>query len=283
MALYRPVHVTFWQDPRVIEEMTPEDKLFYLYLITNPKTTQIGIYQITKKQIAFEIGYSIESVNALMDRFENHHKIIKYNPETRELAIKNWGKYNFPRAGTPIENCVKNELSKIKDMELVKLVGSKVENKKIREIFDNYINIECDELRDVNRDGGNNNNNNNNNNNHNNVTQKELMVVIEEIRKYFNLEENDIKRVANTFIATRKDINYLIEKLEYVKGNPNTRDVMGLLISALKNDYKASVNQNNTNYSIPSNKFANFDQTFMQYSEDELEAIIEKAQREKFN
>ena len=32
MAIYRPVHVTFWQDPKVIEEMTPEDKLFYLYL-----------------------------------------------------------------------------------------------------------------------------------------------------------------------------------------------------------------------------------------------------------
>ena len=123
MALYRPIHVTFWQDPRVIEEMTPEDKLFYLYLITNPKTTQVGIYQITKKQMAFEIGYSTESINALMDRFENYHKIIKYNSETRELAIKNWGKYNFPRAGTPIENCVGSELSKIKDKELIKLVG----------------------------------------------------------------------------------------------------------------------------------------------------------------
>ena len=79
MALYRPVHVTFWQDPKVLEEMTPEDKLFYLYLITNPKTTQIGIYQITKKQMSFELGYSIESINALVDRYQNqrvmHYKL----------------------------------------------------------------------------------------------------------------------------------------------------------------------------------------------------------------
>ena len=120
MALYRPVHVTFWQDAKVIEDMTPEDKLFYLYLITNPNTSQIGIYQITKKQMAFEIGYSTGSINALMDRFERHHEIIKYNTDTREIAIKNWGRYNFPRAGTPIENCVRNELSKVKDKELIK-------------------------------------------------------------------------------------------------------------------------------------------------------------------
>ncbi|WP_251551425.1 hypothetical protein [Neobacillus muris] len=75
--------------------MTPEDKYFYLYLLTNPHTTQIGIYKITKKQIAFDMGYSIETVHSLMDRFITHHKLIRYNPETGELAIKNWRKYNL--------------------------------------------------------------------------------------------------------------------------------------------------------------------------------------------
>lgn len=60
MAVYRQVHVSFWQDPKVIEEMTPEDKYFYLYLLTNPSTTQIGVYSITKKQMAFDMGYSID-------------------------------------------------------------------------------------------------------------------------------------------------------------------------------------------------------------------------------
>ena len=69
MAIYRHVHVEFWKDPKVLEELTPEDKLFFIYLLTNPNTTQIGVYKITKKQIAFELGFSIESVNVLMDRF----------------------------------------------------------------------------------------------------------------------------------------------------------------------------------------------------------------------
>ena len=44
MAMFRKVHTEFWTDPKVLEEMTPEDKYFMLYLLTNPNTTQIGIY-----------------------------------------------------------------------------------------------------------------------------------------------------------------------------------------------------------------------------------------------
>jgi hypothetical protein len=86
------VHTDFWLNPVLSEEMTPEDLYFFLYLLTNPHTTQIGIYKITKKQMAFDMGYSIESVDSLMNRFIQHHELIRYNPNTRELAIKNWGK-----------------------------------------------------------------------------------------------------------------------------------------------------------------------------------------------
>ncbi|MGH1088643.1 DnaD domain-containing protein [Bacillus mycoides] len=139
MAVYRPVQVSFWQDAKVIEEMTPEDKLFNLYLLTNPCTTQIGVYQITKKQMAFDLGYSMESVNALLDRFENHHKLVVYNPETRELAIVNWGKYNLNRGGKPIEDCVRKELEGVSDISLIHLVTPKVKNDKIRAIFEEFL------------------------------------------------------------------------------------------------------------------------------------------------
>jgi hypothetical protein len=48
-AKYRMVRTDFWKDLIVPEAMTTEDKYFYLYLLTNPNTTQIGVYQITKK------------------------------------------------------------------------------------------------------------------------------------------------------------------------------------------------------------------------------------------
>lgn len=139
MALYRQVQTSFWQDVRVLEEMTPEDKLFYMYLMTNPQTRQIGVYQITKKTMAFELGYSMESVGSLLDRFERHHKIVKYNPETREIAILNWGKYNLNKGGKPIEDCVKKELGEVKDISLVRLVAERIKNDNMRKLFHEFL------------------------------------------------------------------------------------------------------------------------------------------------
>ncbi|WP_028977234.1 hypothetical protein, partial [Sporolactobacillus terrae] len=139
MAKFRQVHVNFWTDPKVLEEMTPEDRYFYLYLLTNPFTSQIGIYQITKKQMAFDLGYSIESVNSLIDRFENHHKLIKFNTDTREIAILKWGKYNLNRAGKPILDCVEKDLGSVKDQSLISLVAKFIVNEAIRDIFLRYV------------------------------------------------------------------------------------------------------------------------------------------------
>ncbi|MCS1394144.1 DnaD domain protein [Lysinibacillus boronitolerans] len=138
MAKFRLVHTSFWNDPRVVEEMTAEDKYFFLYLLTNESTTQIGIYQITKKQIAFDLGYSPESANALLQRFIEHHKLIRYNAETREIAIKNWGKYNLVRGGKPILDCVKSELKNVKDATLIEWVGESVPNDSIRNVYESY-------------------------------------------------------------------------------------------------------------------------------------------------
>lgn len=138
MAKFRMVYTEFWTDSDMVEDFTPEDRYFFLYLLTNPNTTQIGIYEITKKQIAFDMGYSIESINSLMDRFINHHKLIRYNPETRELAIKNWGKYNLNKGGKPVIDCIKSELKKVKDISLIKYVGERVVNHDIRIVYDTY-------------------------------------------------------------------------------------------------------------------------------------------------
>lgn len=138
MAKFRQVYTEFWEDPKVQEEFTPEDRYFYLYLLTNPRTTQIGIYQITKKQISFELGYSTESINALIDRFENHHKLVHYNSVTREMAIKNWGRYNFNKAGKPVEDCVRSELSRVKDTSLIEYTKNHINNPRIIDIYDTY-------------------------------------------------------------------------------------------------------------------------------------------------
>ena len=135
MAIFRHIQTAFWKDPKIIEDMTPEDRLFFLYILTNPSTTQIGVYNITKKQMAFELGYSIEVINSLVNRFENQHNVIKYNEETREICIINWGKYNLNKGGKPIVDCVKKEVSQVKDKSLLKIIADKIEKHEIKDIF----------------------------------------------------------------------------------------------------------------------------------------------------
>ncbi|MBW8347930.1 DnaD domain protein [Bacillus sp. IITD106] len=139
MAKYRIVHTHFWDDPKVVEEMTPEDRYVFLYLLTNSHTKQIGIYTITKKQMAFDTGYSMETMNSIFERLIDKHKLVKYNPKTREIAIKNWGKYNFVRGyGKPVEDCVRSELEKVKDLELIRYVGEHIKKDKMRKIYESY-------------------------------------------------------------------------------------------------------------------------------------------------
>jgi DnaD/phage-associated family protein len=132
------VQIDFWKNPVVSEEMTPEDKYFYLYLLTNPNTTQIGIYQITKKQMAFDLGYSIESVHSLMNRFIEHHRLIHYNPVTRELAVRDWGKDNLNKGGKPVMDCIYSELKKVEDSSLIRFVLGSIQKGEIRSLFESF-------------------------------------------------------------------------------------------------------------------------------------------------
>ncbi len=153
MAKYRMVRTNFWTNPIVEEEMIPEEKYFYLYLLTNPSTTQIGIYCITIKQIAFSLGFPIDSVKLLMDRFIYHYKLIRYNPETRELAIKNWGKENHMKGGKPVMDCITKELKDVKDISLIQYVAESIDKQEIRNLYDSYcksVKSSCEEGNDQN-------------------------------------------------------------------------------------------------------------------------------------
>ena len=68
MAVFRKLNTSFWQDPLVLD-LTPEEKYFYLYLMTNTKTNQCGIYEIPKKVMEMETGYNSETIDKLIKRF----------------------------------------------------------------------------------------------------------------------------------------------------------------------------------------------------------------------
>jgi hypothetical protein len=113
---YRYVHVSFWTDPIVLE-MTPEEKFFFLYILTNPYTTQSGIYEISKKVMAFETGYNLETIEKLLERFEKKGRIL-YDHETNELYIKNWIKHNWSNSPKVIKAFIE-DLQNVKSTRIL--------------------------------------------------------------------------------------------------------------------------------------------------------------------
>lgn len=95
MAIYRNIQMTFWTDSKVVDDFTPEDRYFYLYLLTNPHTNLAGCYEISLRQMETETGYNRQSVENLLKRFAEVHKIAVYSTDTKELLLVNWSRYNW--------------------------------------------------------------------------------------------------------------------------------------------------------------------------------------------
>lgn len=98
MAYYRNISTGFWTDRKVDDDFTPEDKYFYLYLITNPHTNICGCYEIGMKQMSRETGYNDDTIKRLLNRLQNVHNVIRYDENTKEVFIINWSKYNWSKS-----------------------------------------------------------------------------------------------------------------------------------------------------------------------------------------
>lgn len=116
MAKYRQVHTTFWDDGFVID-LTPEEKYFYLYLMTNSNTTQCGIYELPYRVIEMQTGYNRDTVLKLLKRFIEYGK-IEYNEGTKEIMLLNWAKYNFINS-PQVKKCIEKELKSVKHIPFV--------------------------------------------------------------------------------------------------------------------------------------------------------------------
>ena len=133
MAIYRTILMSFWTDSKVADDFTPEDRYFYLYLFTNPHTNLCGCYEISIKQAVTETGYSKDTIENLIERFEEYHNVIRYSPTTKEILLLNWHKYNWTKS----EKFRKPLLAEI----------GRVKNKRFKEYLSKIANSEDDGYR----------------------------------------------------------------------------------------------------------------------------------------
>lgn len=117
MATYRQVYTSYWQDSFVLT-LTPEEKYFYLYLITNEKTSICGIYELSIKIAEVETGYNRETIEKLLKKFEKDYQRVYYSTSTNEICIVNWLKYNVNKSPKVII-AIEESLKKVKNKELI--------------------------------------------------------------------------------------------------------------------------------------------------------------------
>lgn len=122
MAIYRQIQISFWQDG-FVEDLAPEEKYFYFYLLTNSRTAQCGIYEFNKRIAEAETGYSRETIDKLLKEFEQHGKIL-YCEKTKEIIILNWVKYNFINSRNTM-CCMNKELKAIKNKNFINILYKK--------------------------------------------------------------------------------------------------------------------------------------------------------------
>lgn len=224
MAIKRIVDTRFWTDDKVMDYFSPQDKLFMLYLMTNPHTTQLGIYSINKKLIAFELGYSIDVVNNLMEKFEKKYKMIKYSESTKEVAIKNYLKYSVIKGGKPVEDLLFKEISQVKDKSLLGYIYSNVKD---CEFINDTVKKVLETLNDNEIQNENDNDNDNDNEksyplSYNDTWNESYNLIIEHLNNLagtnYQLSSKSNKKLVESLLKeyTKEDIMTVIDKMCYL-------------------------------------------------------------------
>lgn len=71
MAKQRIVSTKFWSDPWIVDELNPLDRYLFLYLLTNEKTTVVGVYELSLRTMANETGLDKEEINRMLMRLDS--------------------------------------------------------------------------------------------------------------------------------------------------------------------------------------------------------------------
>ena len=119
MSLKRVVDTRFWNQVDVMERYSSQDKLFALYLMTCPRSTQLGIYSLPKRVIAFDMSLDDAQVGQLLARFQDDYQVIAYSDQTQEVAILDFLTYSLVKGGQPLERLLRNQAEDVRDSQLL--------------------------------------------------------------------------------------------------------------------------------------------------------------------
>lgn len=121
MEVFTRVERGYWQDEFILQ-LTPEQRYFYLYLISNNKVNTLGAYVFPMTMSTLELGYNRETVKKLLDHFVEAGKIM-YDETTNEVFLLNWPKRNWNKR-TATLRALKKDVDALKSPVLRKKISA---------------------------------------------------------------------------------------------------------------------------------------------------------------
>src|SRR5574344_314880 len=86
MDVKRSINTRMWSD-KWFEELTPSQKLLWIYLLTNQMTNMLGVYEISFRKISFETGLTADTITKAFEGFERDRKAFYVDGF---VVVTNW-------------------------------------------------------------------------------------------------------------------------------------------------------------------------------------------------
>lgn len=155
MSKYNPLYNTIWTSNKFIK-LTLKEKFIFLYLLTNERITQTGIYTIAPKHIACDTEINLQEVDSILETLEAN-KLIKFWHEDNLIFIID--NFKFAR------NTIRNALILTKTIEAQKNLHK---NEELWQLFEDKYHAELEVINQalMNQQS---NKNNSLHNNHNKI------------------------------------------------------------------------------------------------------------------
>lgn len=128
----RSISTEIWADTW-FESLKGDEKLIFLYLLTNERTNMLGIYEISIRKISFETGIKTESIRKALERFESDSK-VKYTDDCF-IIIK-----NFLKQQSFNTNMMRSAVSKYNELpKSIKTIHIEILDNDINEAFESVL------------------------------------------------------------------------------------------------------------------------------------------------
>lgn len=117
MDIKRSINTKVWNDPW-FEELSSEEKLIWIYLLSNQYSNLLGIYEISIRRISYDTNTTPETIRKAFEGFERVRKAFHINGY---IVIVNWLKNQ--NMNTNMQKCVKSLFNTL-PADLIKAIES---------------------------------------------------------------------------------------------------------------------------------------------------------------